>query len=133
MKRGMDLLYASVGKAIELTRGKTAQKDDAPDESRSSSLWTYVVASMAASYYNLIGPSHKSLQVQASSSSTLIQGAWGLVSLSGVKRASLEATRILKGASIAECIEIQGINCYVLSRDPFPGKIGFILACYLYG
>mmetsp|Transcript_19278 Transcript_19278/g.43477 ORF Transcript_19278/g.43477 Transcript_19278/m.43477 type:complete len:874 (-) Transcript_19278:1776-4397(-) len=120
MKRGMDLLYASVGKAIELTRGKTAQKEDSPEGSKSSSLWTYVVASMAASYYNIIGPGHKSLQVQAMASSTLIQGAWGLVSLSGVKRASLEATRILKGASIAECIEVHGINCYVLSRDPFP-------------
>ena len=124
MKRGMDLLYASVGKAIELTRGKTAQKEDSPDESKSSSLWTYVVASMAATYYNIIGPSHKSLQVQESSSSTLIQGAWGLVSLSGVKRASLEATRILKGASIAECIELHGMNCYVLSREPFPGNTG---------
>jgi hypothetical protein len=50
----------------------------------------------------------------------VIQNAWGIVSLRGVKTASLEATRILKGAAIAGRIEICGVSCFVLSREPFP-------------
>mmetsp|Transcript_15385 Transcript_15385/g.25179 ORF Transcript_15385/g.25179 Transcript_15385/m.25179 type:complete len:920 (-) Transcript_15385:1666-4425(-) len=119
IKRGMDLLYASIGKAIEITRGKENNESSAV-ELKSSGLWTYVVASVAASYYNVIGPGAKSAQVISSSSTSIIQGAWGMVSLSAVKTASLEATRILKGASIAGRIEICGVSCFVLSRAPFP-------------
>lgn len=119
IKRGMDLLYASIGKAIELTRGKESS-EAAAVELKSSGLWTYVVASVAASYYNVIGPAAKSAQVISSSSTSIIQGAWGMVSLSAVKTASLEATRILKGAAIAGRIEICGVSCFVLSREPFP-------------
>lgn len=119
IKRGMNLLYASIGKAIEITRGKESD-DTAVKESKSSGLWTYVVASVAASYYNVIGPAGKSAQVVASPSSSVIQNAWGIVSLRSVKTASLEATRILKGAAIAGRIEICGVSCFVLSREPFP-------------
>ena len=118
IKRCMDLLYASVGKAVELTRG--GDPDTATEEGRSSTLWMYVVASLAAPYYNLIGPATKSAQVISSSSSSVIQSAWGLVGLPSVKRASLEATRILKGAHIADRIEVCGVSCFVLSREPFP-------------
>jgi acetyl esterase/lipase len=119
IKRGMDLLYASIGKAIEITRGKESN-ETAAVELKSSGLWTYVVASVAASYYNVIGPAAKSAQVISSSSTSIIQGAWGMVSLGAVKTASLEATRILKGAAIAGRIEICGVSCFVLSREPFP-------------
>jgi hypothetical protein len=97
IKRGMDLFYASIGKAIELTRGQQENEEEASLDARSSGLWTYVVASLAASYYNVIGPAAKSAQVVSSSSKSVIQNAWGVVSLPAVKKASLEATRILKG------------------------------------
>ena len=119
IKRGMNLLYASMGKAIEITRWKE-NSETSVVELKSSGLWTYVVASVAASYYNVIGPGAKSAQVLSSSSTSVIQGAWGVVSLSAVKTASLEATRILKGAAIAGRIEICGVSCFVLSRAPFP-------------
>ena len=109
MKRGMDLLYASIGKAIEITRGKeinseTSSSALAGDSKTSSSgrLWTYVVASLAASYYNVIGPAAKSASLLANAPSSVIQNAWGMVSLPAVKKASLEATRILKGAAIGQ-------------------------------
>ncbi|KAL3791744.1 hypothetical protein HJC23_007511 [Cyclotella cryptica] len=119
IKRGMDLFYASIGKAIEITRD-SQENQETPLENKSSGLWTYVVASLAASYYNVIGPAAKSAQVVSSSSNSVIKNAWGVVSLPAVKSASLEATRILKGASIADRIEIDGISCFVLSREPFP-------------
>ena len=119
----MDLFYASIGKAIELTRGQQENQDSSVDtDPKSSGLWTYVVASLAASYYNVIGPSRKSAQVirNASDAKSVIQNAWGVVSLPAVKKASLEATRILKGASIADRIEIDGVFCFVLSKEPCP-------------
>ena len=119
MKRGMDLLYASIGKAIEITRGQGTDKSSI-SASKSSGLWLSVVAALAASYYNVIGPASKSAQVISSSSSSVIENAWGVVSLPAVKKASLEATRILKGAAIADRIEIYGVSCFVLSREPFP-------------
>ena len=118
IKRGMDLLYASIGKAIEITRER--HNDRTGEMEKSSGLWTYVVASVAASYYNVIGPAAKSAQVTSSSSTSIIQGAWGMVSLRAVKMVSLEATRILKGAAIAGRIEICGVSCFVLSRSEFP-------------
>lgn len=103
MKRGMDLLYASIGKAVEITKGR-----EISESSRSSGLWTFVVASLAASYYNCIGPAAASASALANSPSSVIQNAWGMVSFPAVKKASLEATRILKGAAIADRIEICG-------------------------
>ena len=100
MKRGMDLLYASIGKAIEITRGQEVTETSLANSKSSSGLWTYVVASLAASYYNVIGPAAKSASSLANAPSSVIQNAWGMVSLPAVKKASLEATRILKGAAI---------------------------------
>ena len=75
MKRGMDLLYASIGKAIELTRGQDANETAVASSKSPSSLWTYVVASLAASYYNVIGPAAKSASSLASAPSSVIQNA----------------------------------------------------------
>ncbi len=108
IKRGMDLLYASIGKAIEITRGHEDVIESSVPISKSSSLWTYVVASLTVSYYNVVGPAAKSASSLANAPSSLIQNAWGMVSLPAVKKASLEATRILKGAAIADRIEICG-------------------------
>lgn len=54
MKRGMDLFYASIGKALELTRGQQEGQDASHEstDTKPSNLWTYVVASLAATYYN---------------------------------------------------------------------------------
>jgi hypothetical protein len=103
----MDLLYASIGKAIEITRGHEAVESSV-STSKSSSLWTYVVASLTASYYNVIGPAAKSASSLATAPSSVIRNVWGMVSLPAVKKASLEATRILKGAAIADRIEMCG-------------------------
>lgn len=113
MKRGMDLLYASIGKAVEITRGPQDDTESSTTNSKSTGLWTYVVASLAASYYNVIGPAAKSASSLANAPSSVIQDAWGLVSLPAVKKASLEATRILKGAAIADRIEICGGKCLI--------------------
>lgn len=121
IKRGMDLLYASIGKAIEITRGQeAATKSTSSADEESSGLWTYVVASLAASYYNVVGPSAKSASSVANYSSSVLTNAWGVVSLPAVKKASLEAVRILKGAAIADRIEICGVSCFVLSRESCP-------------
>jgi len=121
IKRGMDLLYASIGKAIEITRGQeAATKSSLSADEESSGLWTYVVASLAASYYNVVGPSAKSASSVANYSSSVLTNAWGVVSLPAVKKASLEAVRILKGAAIADRIEICGVSCFVLSRETCP-------------
>ena len=109
----MDLLYASIGKAVEITRGPQDDTESSTTNSKSTGLWTYVVASLAASYYNVIGPAAKSASSLANAPSSVIQDAWGLVSLPAVKKASLEATRILKGAAIADRIEICGGKCLI--------------------
>jgi hypothetical protein len=114
MKRGMNLLYASIGKALEITKGRGISESPA-SESKSSGLWIYVVASLAASYYSCIGPAAASASALANSPSSVIQNAWGMVSFPAVKKASLEATRILKGAAIADRVEICGGKKMVLS------------------
>ena len=44
----MDLFYASIGKALELTQGQRENQETSIDtEDKSSGLWTYVVASLA--------------------------------------------------------------------------------------
>ena len=117
IKRGMDLWYATVGKAVELTNGGREISDPSWNQ---RTVWTYVVAYLAASYYNCVGPSAASALAVANSPSSVIQEAWGVVSMPAVKRASLEATRILKGAAIADRVDICGVSCFVLSREPIP-------------
>jgi hypothetical protein len=50
----------------------------------------------------------------------LLAKAWGMVSLPALKSLSLQASRILKGAAVANRIEIAGISCFVLSKAPVP-------------
>jgi hypothetical protein len=57
----------------------------------------------------------------SSSSSALIQYAWGMVSLPAIKQLSLRASQRLKGAAIAERVTIAGVPCFILSRDPSHG------------
>lgn len=81
-----------------------------------------VTAAIMAAYYSITDPATKSDQVVSSneSSSDVIQKAWGMVSLSAIKQLSLQASKIIKGAAIAERVNIANVPCFVLSRHPFP-------------
>jgi hypothetical protein len=55
------------------------------------------------------------------SAQRLIHNAWGMVSLPAVKTLSLHASRLLKGAAIADRIILCGnVPCFVLSAAPAP-------------
>jgi acetyl esterase/lipase len=43
-----------------------------------------------------------------------------MVSLPAIKNLMLQASRLLKGASVAERLEIAGVPCFVLSKEPAP-------------
>jgi len=108
LKRAMDVFYASVGTAMKVT-------DPALN-------WQMTVtAAAAASFYSLTGASRRAAEETSSSSARdLIQSAWGMVSLPAIKNLSLQASRILKGAAVADRIEIMGISCFILSKEPAP-------------
>ena len=111
----MDLLYASVGTAVEATKNTEALK-------QGKASWKLsLTAAAAASYYLLAGPSRRAHEAVSSSSSELIQYAWGMVSLPAIKQLSLRASQRVKGAAIAERVTIAGVPCFILSRDPSPG------------
>jgi acetyl esterase/lipase len=114
LKRAMDVFYASVGTAVTYTGGDT-------DKMMSYSK-TMATAAAAGFYYTITGASRRANEVTSSAKSArdLIQNAWGMVSLSGVKQLSLQASRLLKGAAVADLIEIAGVQCFVLSADPSP-------------
>lgn len=110
----MDCLYASVGTAMRVTK-------PANSKTQKRSIWMPLTAAVAASYYAIVGPGGKSAEVLSSSTgSELMQNAWGMVSLPAVKTLSLQASRLLKGAAIAERINICGVPCFILSKDPCP-------------
>jgi hypothetical protein len=109
----MDIFYASVGTAVDAFH--------TTDETQQSASWQIPLASAAvASFYALTGGSERASQAIKSSAKDLIQNAWGMVSLPAIKRLSLEASKLLKGAAVADRIDIAGVSCFVLSRDPFP-------------
>lgn len=115
----MDIFYASVGAAMDVTR----KGGEGVATIRSEPDWQLTLAAAAASsFYSLIGASRKAAEVTSSSltAGALIQNAWGMVSLPAIKTLSLRASRLLKGASVAERIEICGVPCFVLSADPAP-------------
>jgi hypothetical protein len=110
----MDCVYASVGTALRVTKS-------ANSNNQKRSIWMPLTAAAAASYYAIVGPGGKSAEVLSSSTgSELIQNTWGMVSLPAVKTLSLQASRLLKGAAIAERIKICGVPCFILSKDPCP-------------
>lgn len=106
----MDTLYASVGTALKMTKSQSTDHS-----------MLIPVTAAAASYYAFVGPSATSEKVvSGQSSDNLIRHAWGMVSLPVVKNISLHASRLLKGAAIAERITIGGVSCFVLSKDSCP-------------
>jgi hypothetical protein len=122
IKRTMDLLYASVGAALEMTQGRSTNGQTEKKPPASSKFWLPIATAAAATWYNVLGPSKKSAQIVSSSSQDFVKNAWGVVSLPAVKNLSLQASRILKGAAIADRIEIAGVPCVVLSSAPCPRK-----------
>ena len=85
--------------------------------------WQLTLATAAASsFYSLTGASRKAAEVTSSSKTAgdLIQKAWGMVSRPAIKNLSLQVSRILKNAAVADRIEISGVSCFVLSVDPAP-------------
>mmetsp|Transcript_18246 Transcript_18246/g.27634 ORF Transcript_18246/g.27634 Transcript_18246/m.27634 type:complete len:733 (+) Transcript_18246:213-2411(+) len=113
LKRAMDLLYASVGTALKVTKTQQSPREG-------PSWQTSLAAMAAASYLSVIGPNKRAEQALSTPSSELIQNAWGMVSLPAIKLLSLHATRLLKGASLARRIIIAGVPCLILSKDPCP-------------
>lgn len=111
LKRAMDVFYASVGTAMKVTKGRSE-----PD-------WQLtIVTAAAATFYSLTGARQQAASITSSSKTAgeLIQNAWGMVSLPTVKYLSLQASKILKGAAVADRIEVNGVSCFVLSYDPAP-------------
>jgi len=107
VKRCMDLLYASVGTAVEVTN----ENND----------WQIPLVAMAATYYSFVGANRKAHEaVSSAAAQDLIRSAWGMVSLPAIKLLSLKASRLLKRAALAERITIGGVPCFILSKDPCP-------------
>jgi acetyl esterase/lipase len=113
LKRAMDIFYASVETARRVTNASSASD------------WQLLGATAAAaSFYSTpgTGASQRVAAVTASAQTAadLIRNAWGMVSLPAVKNLSLQASRFLKGAAVADRVVICGVPCFVLSKDPAP-------------
>lgn len=115
----MDVFYASVGTAIDLTG-----HDNKSNQGKNSNTnWQVpLVTAAVSSFYSVTGARDRAVEVTSSSRSAqkLIKEAWGMVSLPSVKNLSLQASRLLKGAAVADRVEICGVSCFCLSRDPAP-------------
>jgi len=110
----MDVFYASVGTAMRVTGNA---------ETEFGVNWQVTLVTAAvSSFYTLTGARRQAELVTSSSTSakSLIQHAWGMVSLPALKSISLQASKLLKGAAVADRIEIAGVSCFVLSREPAP-------------
>ena len=108
LKRFMDVFYASVGAASSIGKAQDWQ--------------LHLATAAAAAYYSLTGASTKAIEVTSASRSAreLLEKAWGMVSLPTVKNLSLHASRLAKGAAVADRINIGGVSCFILSRDAVP-------------
>ena len=108
MKRFMDVFYASVGAASTMGNAEDWQ--------------LHLATAAAATYYSLTGASTKAVEVTSGSKSAreLLEKAWGMVSLPAIKSLSLTASRLAKGAAVADRIRIGDVSCFVLSREPVP-------------
>lgn len=105
VKRFMDIYYASIGVGVHCT------KDNA--------FFLPLVAGAAASFYAITGARTPTV-VDDESSRDLIRHAWGMVSFPVLKDLMLQASRLIKGASVADRIILCGVPCFVLSKDPAP-------------
>ena len=111
VNRVMDLVYASIGTAIDVTGPKGA-----------CGLWV-PLAGMFASYYAIAGPdvtSNQAASMLASPSTDFIKRAWGMVTLPPIRWLTTEASRLFQNMSLIERVEIAGVPCLILSHAPVP-------------
>jgi acetyl esterase/lipase len=113
----MDVFYASVGTALDWTGSSKP-----PNNTLNSWQSKLLATAAAASFYSLTGARDRAATVTSSSETAqhLIQNAWGMVSLPAVKNLSLQATRLLKGAAVADRVELCGVSCFILCSEPIP-------------
>eukprot|EP00968_Pinguiococcus_pyrenoidosus_P003431 scaffold214_cov249-Pinguiococcus_pyrenoidosus.AAC.39 len=107
VRRAMDLVYASIGTALEYT-----------GDSGALGLWV-PLAGCAATYYALAGPEETSIcaaQQVMDPSMAFIKRAWGLVASPPVKWLTTQASKVLRGLRIAERVYIRGVPCLILSK-----------------
>ena len=117
VRRAMDLLYASVGTAMEYT-----------GPSGAGGLWV-PLAGICATYYAIAGPDVTSLKAThmcAYPSVEFVSRAWGMVTFPPIKWMSEQASRLFKGLSVGERVNIAGVPCLVLSHSPFPKMVSCI-------
>ena len=111
VRRVMDLVYASVGTAMDMTGPNGAW-----------GLWVPLTG-MFASYYAIAGPdvtSTKAAHMVAHPSMDFIKRAWGMVTIPPIRGLSTEAARLFKGIAIIERVTIGGVACLVISHGPNP-------------
>ena len=111
VRRVMDLLYASVGTAV-----------DATGPSGCCGLWV-PLSGLSAAYYAIAGSeitSHRAAAAVTEPSMDFIKRAWGMVNAPPVKWLAFEANKLLKGLKVAERIMIAGVPCLVLSHAARP-------------
>jgi hypothetical protein len=109
VRRVMDLVYASVGTAMDMTGPNGAY-----------GLWV-PLAGMFASYYAVAGPdvtSTRAAHVVAAPSMEFIKRAWGMVTIPPIRWLTTEAARLFKGIAIIERVTIGGVGCLVISHSP---------------
>mmetsp|Transcript_13960 Transcript_13960/g.25587 ORF Transcript_13960/g.25587 Transcript_13960/m.25587 type:complete len:840 (-) Transcript_13960:95-2614(-) len=114
VRRAMDLVYASVGTAMDFTGPNGAY-----------GLWM-PVAGLCASYYAIAGPDVTSTRAAyhvTAPSMDFIKRAWGMVTMPPVKWLSMEASRLFKGINVIERVFIAGVPCLLLSHGPQPAII----------
>lgn len=83
-----------------------------------------IVRKAMQTYYSLTGVNDEedttSSEPVPSYFRDLMQKSWSLVSKPALKNFSLRASRLLKGASVADRIEIAGVPCFIISKHPCP-------------
>lgn len=102
-----------------------------PPNAKSSSFWIsqgelrfIIVRKAMEAFYSLTGADDIGIdeenQQLPSYFCDLMQHSWGVVSRPAFKNFSLRVSKLLKGASVADRIEIAGVPCFVVSRHPCP-------------
>ncbi len=117
VRRVMDLVYASVGTAMDLTGGTGGY-----------GMWV-PLAGLCASYYAIAGSevtSTRAAHAVAAPSMDFIKRAWGMVTIPPIKWLSVEASKIMKGVSLIERVFVAGVPCLIISQSPQPGILAAI-------
>ena len=117
VRRVMDLIYASVGTAIDTT-----------GPSGCCGLWV-PLAGLSATYYAIAGgevTSNRASRAVMTPSMEFIKRAWGIVSYPPVRWLTVEASKLLKGLNVAERVSIAGVPCLMISKSRRPSVVAAI-------